>query len=109
MKDDDNKSLLHFYDIPYKSIIDMSIKDIWDRYVMKSADGVCCRNIFSFDMHLDSLVYLVKNIDNKSDLFSGIRSEYEYGANVVFVSHPNGEPVYGFLLNDLFFEGKSNP
>jgi hypothetical protein len=104
MKDDDNKSVLAFYAIPYESIIDMSIQNIWLDYVMTKADGVSCRNIFSSDLPVDDLLDLVKNIDNNFVLLSQIKEEYELGANVLFVSPVVGGPQDGFLLNDLFFK-----
>ena len=45
MKEEDYKSVLTLYSIPYKEIRNLEFQEIWDRYVMSKVDDVSCRNV----------------------------------------------------------------
>ena len=101
MLEEDIRSVLAFYAVDDESIFEMSIKDVWTKFVISKVDGVTCRNIFHSELTPTELLELVKNKDMSSDLFSDIKSEYDLGANVLFVSPVVGEPIDGFLIHQL--------
>jgi hypothetical protein len=101
MTEIDGKSALSFYRIQDPSIFEMSILDVWADFVVAKVDGVSCSNVFHFELSAEELLEYVKNIDNSNELFSDIRSEYELGAHIMFVSPLKGGPLDGFLLKKL--------
>jgi hypothetical protein len=99
MADKDIKSALVFYRIDDDSIYDMSFNDIWTDFVMSKVEGVSCSNVYHFELPTEELLALVKSKDNSSKLFSGIKSEFDSGATVMFVNPVVGSPIDGFLLH----------
>ena len=99
MDDKNIKSVLVFYSIEDDSIFDMSFNDIWTDFVMSKVEGVRCLNVYHSELPTEELLDFVKSKDNSNGLFSDIKSEYESGANVMFVSPVVGSPIDGFLLH----------
>ena len=100
MAEKDIKSVLVFYSIEDDSIFDMAIKDIWTDFVISKIEGVRCTNVYHFELPTEELLHMVKGKDISSELFSDIKSEYELGANVMFVNPVVGNPIDGFLLSN---------
>ncbi len=94
----DIKSFLVFYSIEDDSIFSMSIKDIWTSFVISKVEGVRCSIVYHFELTTEELLTLVKSKDISSELFSNIKSEYNSGANVMFVKPAVGSPIDGFFL-----------
>ena len=99
MADKDKKSVLAFYRIESDLIFDMSIKDIWTNFVMSKVEGVSCSNVYHFEISTDQLLFLLKNKDISTKLFSDIKSEYDSAATVMFIQPVVGSPIDGFLLH----------
>ena len=57
--------------------------------------------MYSFELTAEELLHYVKSMDNSSELFSDIRSEFELGATIVFVKPVVGSPLGGFILRNL--------
>ena len=95
------KSVLVFFRIEDDSIFEMSINDIWINFVIAKVEGVSCSNVFHSELPTEELLFLVKSKDNSTGLFTDIKSEYESGANVMFVNPVVGNPIDGFLLNNF--------
>jgi len=95
------ESVLSFYRIDDPSIFEMSILDVWAYFVVDKVEGVSCSNVHSFELTAEELLDYVKSIENSSELFSEIRSEYELGATIVFVKPVVGSPLGGFILRNL--------
>jgi len=102
MVDKDIKSALVFYSIKDDSIFDMNIKDIWTKFIMSKAEGVRCLNVYHFELSTEELLTLFKSKDIPSELFSQIKSEYNSGANIMFINPVVGAPIDGFLLQKFF-------
>jgi len=102
MNEDEIKSALVFYSIEDDSIVNMSINDIWNNFIIAKREGVSCRNVFHFEASPQELLSLMKskNIDPK--LFEDIKSEFDLGAQVMFVSPVVGDPIGGFLAHNFF-------
>ena len=98
MEENEIKSVLVFYSIEDDAILDMKFNDIWTDFVIAEAEGVRCTNVYHFELPTEELLHMVKGIDISSELFSDIKSEYELGANVMFVNPVVGSPIDGFLL-----------
>ena len=103
MKEEDYKSALTLYSIPYKEISDLDYREIWDQYVMSKVDGVSCRNVVHTLFSPDELLDIVEKSKLTSELSKMIKEEIELGANVLFVQPIQGSPIGGFLTDDFDF------
>ena len=97
------KSALTLYSIPYKEIFDLDYQEIWDQYVMSKADRVSCRNVIHTIHSPDELLDMVRKSKLTTDLLKMIKEEIELGANVFFIMPMQGNPICGFLTDDLDF------
>jgi len=103
MKEEDYKSVLMLYSIPYKEIFDLDYQEIWGQYVMPKADDVSCRNVIHTIFSPDELLDMVGKSKLTTDLSKMIKKEIELGANVLFVNPIQGGPVGGFLTDHFDF------
>lgn len=99
MKEEDYKSALTLYSIPYKEIFDLGYMEIWSQYVMSKADRVSCRNVVYTIYSPDELLDMVVKSKLALDLTKGLKEEFESGANVLFVKPIQGGPIGGFFAN----------
>jgi len=103
MKEEDYKSVLTLYSIPYKAILDMDYQEIWDQYVMSKADRVSCRNVIHTIHSPDELLDMLEKSELPTELSKMIKEEIKSGANVLFVQPIQGDPKGGFLTDHFDF------
>ena len=103
MKEEDYKSVLTLYSIPYKAILDMDYQEIWHQYVMSKVDDVSCRNVVHTIFKPNDLLDMFEKSKLSTDLLKIIKKEIELGANVLFIKPMQGGPIGGFLTDDLDF------
>lgn len=99
MKEEDYKSALTLYSIPYKVIFDLDYQEIWNQFVMSKADRVSCRNVIHTIFSPDELLDMVVKSKLAPDLTKDLKEEFESGANVLFVVPIQGGPIGGFFAN----------
>ena len=103
MKEEDYKSALTLYSIPYKEISDLDYREIWDQYVMSKVDGVSCRNVIHTIHSPDELLDMLEKSELPTELSKMIKEEIKSGANVLFVKPIQGDPKGGFLTDHFDF------
>jgi len=101
MSNEKLKSVLVFYSIKDNTVFDMNIEDIWANYVIAKVDNVSCKNVFEFNYAPEELLSLVKSKNLNAKLLADIKSEFESGANVMFVKPVVGNPLDGFFIKDF--------
>jgi hypothetical protein len=103
MKEEDYKSALTLYSIPYKEIFDLDYQEIWDQYVVSKTDDVSCRNVVHTIYSPAVLLEMFEKSKLTTDLLKVIKEEIKFGANVLFVKPIQGGPIGGFLTDQLDF------
>lgn len=101
MKENEIKSVLVFYSIENDAILDMKFNDIWEKFVLPKIEGVSCRNVFHFESTPEELSVMLKSKNIPIEIFSSIKSEFDLGANVVFISPVVGHPIDGLLAHNF--------
>ena len=99
MNENEIKSALVFYSIESDEIHNMSINDIWQNFIIAEREGVSCRNVFHFEASPQELLSLMKSKNIAPKLSEDIKSEFDLGAKVMFVSPIAGDPIGGFLAH----------
>lgn len=101
MKEDEIKSALVFYSIEDDAILAMKYKDIWERFIVSKIEGVSCKNVFHSEMSPEELLSLLKSNNIPQELFENIKSEFDLGADIMFVKPVVGEPIDGFMADNF--------
>jgi hypothetical protein len=95
------KSVLLFYQINQVTIYAKNFDEIWNNYVSLNSDEARCINAIQFDIPASKLLSLIQERKMAEEVFFDLQTEYEKGANVVFVVPLNASPIGGFFLNKL--------
>ena len=101
MRDDEIKSVLIFYSIDDEAILNLKFKDIWEKFVIANIEGVSCRNVFHFEMSPEELSSLINSKNIPPKILKDIKSEFDLGANIMFVNPVVGEPIDGFMAHNF--------
>lgn len=96
-----NKSVLLFYQINQVTIYAKDFDEIWNKYISSKSDEARCINAIQFDIPASKLFSLIQERRIADEFFCELQTEYEKGANVVFVVPLNSNPIGGFFLNKL--------
>lgn len=89
----ENRSVLTGYEI-HHNLDGMSFDEVWDDLVDKKADGITCHDVLHFDLAPKDLAKLLR----KGELREVLEEMRSAGANFVFVSPVNENPVDGLSL-----------
>lgn len=98
----ENESVLSIYLINSSRVYDYAdFLKIWDDFVAAKVPDVSCREIINFSVSVNELYDSITSRNFSQDTYEILKSEFEIGANVVFIQPVVGKPIGGFFLSKL--------